>query len=330
MLAAAATALALAPGAEAVAPTCPATYTPANPTCFPWQGDWTQAAVSVPSLAAPGTPFAGQVFLPTGPVTGPRPAVAVLHGLTGRMENLWYLARDLAGHGFVVVTVTNKGTAADTFTDAMRSMEAYLVGHATELSIDLSKVGLAGHSAGARATSLVQSQTDILTPAAVAALDNLQSSEQGDAGSAVYNPTCLGGTQTLITPRVPGLGIAMDAQSWTCGSSDPEVKKTAWTRWRAAGRPTIEVVDKGSNHFTFAQLNLSDSAALHVPAYLVRTWFQRWLQGDPGAVGRLFDPHAELGVGRDALLSTAFRSAAYLPDRGVDCASFTVAACQLP
>lgn len=315
---------------SAVAPTCPSLGTSSNPVCFAWQGEWTQQAVNVPSLTPGTAAYSGQVFLPAGPVAGPRPAVAVLHGLTGRMEHLWYLARDLAGHGFVVVTVTNPGSTAESFTDAMRSMQTYLLAQATALSVNPNRIGVAGHSAGARATALVQSQTDLVAVRAAVALDNLQSTQEGDAGSAVYNPTCLGGPQTPIAPRVPALGIAMDAQSWTCSSAEPEVKKTAWKVWRAAGLPTVEVVDKGTNHYSFAQLGqLGQDATLHAIAYLTRSWFQRWLMDDAAAVDRMLDPRAELGVARDALLSSAFRSAAYLPDRGVDCPDLIEAACSL-
>ena len=331
-LAALALGLALAPGARAAAPTCPATGSYANPVCFSWQGTWTERAVSVPRL--PGALLAsyqGEVFEPT--TSGTRPAVAIMHGLGGRMQDVWWLARYLAGHGYVVVTVTNSASDSQTFTDAVLAMERYLVASAAGLRVDLARVGLAGHSAGARAVSLVQSRTDVVRAAAVVALDNLQSTEQGDAGSAVYNPSCLGAASTPIPPVAPALGIAMDSPSYTCSSTDPDVKKTAWSRWRAAGLPAVEVVDKGSNHLTFAQTTVtsgSDGAQLHVPAYVARAWFDRWLLGDGTAVARLFDPRAELGAGREAFLSTTFRSAAYLPDRGVDCADLSEAHCSLP
>jgi hypothetical protein len=179
----------------------------------------------------------------------------------------------------------------------------------------------------------VQSRTDYLQAAAVVGLDNLLSTEQGDSGSAVYNPSCLGGAQTPIPPRAPGLGLAMDSTSYSCSSTDPDVKKAAWSRWRAAGLPTVEVVVKGTNHLSFAQSSVTaadDGAQLHVPAYLARAWFDRWLRQDGTATARLFDPRAELGAGRDAFLSTAFRSAAYLPDRGVDCPDFAEGQCSLP
>jgi dienelactone hydrolase len=318
--------------ARAGAPTCPATSSYANPVCFSWQGTWTERSVSVPRL--PGALLAsyqGEVFTPTG--TGARPAVALLHGLGGRMQDVWWLARDLAGHGYVVVTVTNGGSDAQTFTDAMLAMTTYLRDQASSLGVDLAHVGLAGHSAGARAASYVQSRTDYVTAAAVVGLDNLQSTEQGDSGSAVYNPSCLGGAQTPIPPRAPGLGLAMDATSYSCSSTDPDVKKAAWSSWRAAGKPTVEVVVKGTNHLSFAQTSVTsanDGAQLHVSAYFARAWFDRWLRQDGTATARLFDPRAELGVSRDQLLSTAFRSAAYLPDRGVDCPDLAEARCSLP
>jgi pimeloyl-ACP methyl ester carboxylesterase len=325
--------IAVAPDAVAVSSSCPATGTTDNPICFSWQGaSWTETALGVPRL--PGAllgPYKGEVFRPVGG-SGSRPAIALLHGLSGTMQDVWWLARDLAGHGFVVITVTNDGSDADTFTNAMRAMEVYLKANAGALGIDLAKVGLAGHSAGARAASLVQSQTDILPVAAVVALDNLQSTEQGDAGSALVNPSCLGGTQTPIPPRVPGMGIAMDAPSYTCSSTDPDVKKTAWTKWRAAGQPSVEIVDKGANHFTFAQTattEANDGVLLKVPAYFAQTWFERWLKDDTTATARLFDPTAVLGSTRDAYLSTAFRSAAYVPDRSVNCDSFAEADCTL-
>jgi len=325
----------LVPVAQATPPGCPATGSASNPICFSWQGDWVQQAASVPSYGDPSKSYAGEVFTPTGAPAGLRPAVALLHGLSGRMEQVWWHARDLAGHGLVAITVTNTGTSADSFADAMRSMEAYLKAHSGALSVDTARVGLAGHSAGARAASLVQQEPSILQAAAVVGLDNLTSNTVGDAGNSVFNPSCTAGALpgTAITPRAPGLGIASDAASTTCPSNrDPDQKKAAWSVWRGAGKPTVEVVEKGTNHLSFAQTattTVDGGEKLRIAAYFARTWFERWLKLDPAATDRLFDPRAGLGARRDSFLSTTYHSAAYLPDRSVDCASFAEAACAL-
>jgi hypothetical protein len=316
-----------------------------NPWCFDWQGDWEHRAVQVPLPSGAGT-IAGTEFVPVSLASGARlPAVAVLHGLGGKEQNMWWLGRYLAGHGYVALTVTTAGNSAANFTDAMQGMVDFLRSPANPYAgnIDTQRLGATGHSAGARAASWIQDADWSAHPAdhvrAVVALDNLTSDQQGDSGTYLLAPQCTTGLYTSginslpITPRVAALGLASDDNAVTCPErnvlADHDAKKAAWSKWMSAGVPSIELVLKGSNHFSFDQdigrMATTDSY-LHLIAQSTEAWFDRYLNGRRSGVERLLE--ADLfGAPRDSQLSNAFRSAAYVPDIGKVCSDFTTAQC---
>src|SRR3954470_14826001 len=108
------------PAPPASPSTCPppgSVWSGTNPWCYDWQGQWVQQTVAVPSADGP---LAGTVFAPAKIAAGARlPAVAVLHGLSGKQYNMWWLTRFLAGHGYIAVAVTTAGNSAANFQTAM-------------------------------------------------------------------------------------------------------------------------------------------------------------------------------------------------------------------
>jgi hypothetical protein len=328
---------------------CPAagsTWDGSNPWCYPWQtsNDWLQRTVSVPS-PADGKDLAGTLFRPVrAKADAELPAVAILHGLGGKEQSVWWLARYLAGRGYVALTVTTAGNNAANFSNAMQAMADYLRSPDNPYAayIDVARVGAAGHSAGARAASWVQDAdfTHADHVKTIVALDNLTSDLQGDSGNYLLAPQCTasqlagrpvytsGLTSGPITPRVPALGLASDDNSVTCPERnvlpDPYAKEAAWNKWRAAGLDALELVLKGTNHLSFDQdgsRTFTGDAHLQLIGELTQSWFDAYLLGRTAALEQLLGVDL-FGVGRSAQLSTQFHSGAFVPALGLNCDRF--------
>lgn len=349
-----------APGDSDGVASCPAagsTWSGNNPWCYPWQTDhdWLQRTVSVPS-PADGKDLAGTEFRPVQVASGHRlPAVAILHGLGSNEHTMWWLARYLAGRGYVALTVTTAGNSAANFTNAMQAMVDYLRNPANPYAafIDVNAIGAAGHSAGARATSWVQ-DSDYWSDSAhhhvnpervraVVALDNLTSDLQGDSGTYLLAPQCTlsqlagrpvytsGTTSEPITPRAPALGLASDDNAVTCPErnvlADPYEKEAAWSAWRSARIDTMELIPAGTNHLSFdedASRTVTGDAHLQLIGELTKAWFDRYLGGDARGLASLVGPNL-FGAARAAQLSTQLHSAAYLPEIHLNCPVFEAA-----
>jgi dienelactone hydrolase len=309
--------------------TCPNTGVNGdNPPCFAWQGRWVEQVVTVPSHADPTMTYAGMLFAPENLSDHTRlPAVVLMHGLSGKQQNLWWAARALTGHGYLSITAQDPSNSADSFLDVTESMADFLLSAANPLRdhVDADELGVAGHSAGARAASIEQ-DLDTRFRAAVA-YDNLTTDRAGDSGTYLLAPECVTGTPLTgtgpVTPRVPALGFASDTRAVTCPEDgDPDIKKPAWSLWRAHGLPTVEVVLRAASHFSFSQ-SISSNATedpkyLAVSWTLTQAWFDHYLTGDRRALRLLNDP-SWLGAPRSSWLSTSYRSASYLPELRVDC-----------
>ena len=133
---------------------------------------------------------------------------------------------------------------------------------------------------------------------------------------------------------MPSLGEASDGGP---NVLQPDAKKTAFDVWRNASVPSMEIVFRGSNHLQWGQgagtpVDLGDAdphllqngTTYQRFEYYTRAWFDLWLKGDATAKDRLMATDV-LGTPTTDLLSTKYRSAAFLPGGGVDCAD--LAAC---
>jgi hypothetical protein len=339
---------------------CPAAGSPwngSNPWCYPWQTDhdWLLRAVNVPS-PADGKDLTGTEFRPTnGAPERELPAIAILHGLGGKEQSVWWLARYLAGRGYVVLTATTASNSTAAFTNAMQAMVDYLRSSANPYAgyIDRAEIGAAGHSAGARAASWVQdndywndaAHTEVKPDhvATVVALDNLTSDLQGDPGTYLLAPQCTlsaaagrpvytsGFSSEPIAARVPSLGMASDDNAVTCPERaalpDPSEKEAAWSVWRHAGLDSVEFVLGGTNHLSFDQdvsRTVTGDAHLQLIGEITKAWFDAFLRGKGSALAALIGPQL-FGAARSSQLSAQLHSAVYLPDRGLDCPTFETA-----
>jgi hypothetical protein len=312
---------------------------PASDYVLPGEGASLSAPVTIPSVTP--TPISGEpasfattaadipasypgtILRPadTTAYPGPRPAIVLFHGYGGNQCNLWWLARYLAGAGFITLTLTSPvvhdpahadatygvafdaGEAAvDFITNASRNPYASVT--------NVSDVGLAGWSMGSIVASELQGLPGMTAVHAVVALDNLRQSLQGDPGAPVN--FCVPPELAPITPRVPALGFASDT---ACASepaaTSPTLKLSGWSQWQANGVPAVELVMSGYIHTDFSL----PSAKLVPLGPDITSWFDAWLGGQPSELA-WYDSCTD-GQPSVGPLATDFDSAAYLPTLGL-------------
>lgn len=198
-----------------------------------------------------------------------------------------------------------------------------------EGAADAKHIGAVGHSLGARVSSYLQDpryDQAGSTPRihATVGLDNISSDYYGDTsaggGDSAVNDAVVGqplpppgGEDTRVHITAPGLGLASDNTT----SSDPELKKAAFVRWRESGVPSGMFVFKGVVHDDFSQSAQSDEPMIHRFAYMTLAWFDLWLKKDRSATERLL-ARSIVGVETKDLLSTTQHSAWFLPKYGTD------------
>jgi hypothetical protein len=181
------------------------------------------------------------------------------------------------------------------------------------------RIGLAGHSQGSNAVMLAQDEPGVR---ALVALDSLKRYATGDPAAAVG---CTAPLHNPIAPRVPALGFAMDlpcVQRPTV--TDPELKKTGHVLWKSAGQPTMTLVMRGFAHEDFTARG-SEAQQREVGHFML-AWFDRYLRNGRSATRRILARRVN-GVRTRQLLSTTFRSAAFLAGR-IDCEDYS--SCLLP
>lgn len=187
--------------------------------------------------------------------------------------------------------------------------------------VDPSRVGLIGHSEGARIVSVLQGQDGRVD--AVVGLDNLATTLKGDAGSSSSQCRPVGGgigvDMTPAQPRVPAMGQAAP-NNVIC--MDRDLKKVAYEAWRAEGLPAQEVVlartVHGADYAPTPTTPVSNPYGSELSSWYSLAWFDRWLLGDLTAEQRLFAKSFQLfdhylgpiSVTKDEALDTTFASSA--------------------
>lgn len=256
------------------------------------------ANLYAPDASSPGAPF---------------PVVAMLPGGGAPLSSVEWAAQRLARDGYVVCLTLPERSTEDEYSNAAVSGIDYLVSAENPVASEClaTQVGVCGWSLGGR--SLVKTQEVDERVKCLVAWDNLAVSEKGDGGSPLGNNR----PQPIRRPRVPAMG-----QASLNGLADSDAKLAGWKWWRQHDLPAFEVVFAGSNHFWWSGTSTSSSELKRDQShYYTLAWFDRWLKGDKGATARLLSPTISTPGGdatSDALLSSGFRSAAYLD--GVDTA----------
>ena len=323
------------------------------PPAYDWQGEWQSCEVIFPSKAH-GSALYGVLFAPKNlSLASDRlPTVVIAPGsATGLQSQYQWSARDLAGHGYIVLSVDPQGVGrselvsqpqtADNYIDAVVSALDYLLSAQNPLqdNVDASRMGAAGHSLSARVLSFLQGEDSRIQ--AIVAWDNLSSTVEGDAGISSGGGVCgslIGGevplTSRPATPRVPAMGQASDAEPG-CDptNTDPELKKTAYSVWREAGVSSMQIVVLGKGHADWAQSPVADASSespkskeLQLFQHYTRAWFDLWLKKDTGAIKALTATQVFENT-PETIFSVDFRSALYLPHVGIDCPDILTGGC---
>jgi pimeloyl-ACP methyl ester carboxylesterase len=314
---------------------------------FAWQGNWQSCDVRFTSRMH-GTVLYGVLFAPDDVDLSAvsLPTIVITPASGGGDESMYHwAARDLAGHGYLVLTVDPQGVGRspgqapeqdfNNYADATLSALDFLLSSDNPVrgSVDATRLGAAGHSLSARAVSWLQGEDRRLR--AIVAWDNLSSTRHGDAGTASQGG--LGGAVISgelvrangpVMPLVAAMGQASDDPGTS--NPDPERKKFAYDYWRQAGITTMQVVMRDLPHEAWAQYSTqgseADSLRLRRLAHLTRAWFDRWLLQDNTALARLRSRNI-LGADAASVYSAKFRSAMYFPDFAIDCPDLLADGC---
>ncbi|HEX8083063.1 MAG TPA: hypothetical protein VF529_02170 [Solirubrobacteraceae bacterium] len=277
---------------------------------------WTEAGRGrvepVAFKALNGSTLRGHVFAPPARVKRPAggyPGVVITDGSVQGFEELYFwAAEDLAEAGYIVMTYDVQGQGDSDLAgedcpgecSGIPYQQAYnfLQGAEDSLSafldagenpyfdlLDTQRVGIAGHSLGAQAVSVV-GQCDKRVRAIVA-WDNL---DPIDDCSGVTIPKAFRAS-TLI--HTPALGISNDYLFNTRPNPtppDPQAKADGFAQLKAAGVDTQSIVLRGATHleYTYVPLVLPASQkGERFASYYTRAWFDRYLKGSAAATQRL-------------------------------------------
>ncbi|MFA5890468.1 MAG: hypothetical protein WDA27_05905 [Actinomycetota bacterium] len=276
--------------------------------------------------ARTGAVLKGQVWRPEG--TGPFPVISITPGSVQATATMyWWAAENFAERGYMVFTFDAQGQgSSETFghedddsetptDEGFPSQQDIGFLHATVDAVsfllstpdlhyknayeekdaaahndifnpfwdqvqylpdDKANIGLAGHSYGAQGVSFAQ--------------------------DPAYNTENVGHIRTVVawdnlnadyTPHVPAMG--QNAESFVQPSfnpqrPDPESKKTAFEKWRAAGIDTMQVATRAATHMEWAYVPYAVAASSWGNAivdHYTWAWFDKYLKNDPDADARL-------------------------------------------
>ncbi|MDQ2729801.1 MAG: hypothetical protein M3Y91_18535, partial [Actinomycetota bacterium] len=312
---------------------------PAQDLTLPGQGPSLAGEVFIPSVPAvplegpasrfdpaPGevpASYDSTILRPadTARYPGLRPSVVLMHGIYGEQCQMWWLARYLAGAGYIVVNLTSPtppehNASYGVAIDAARSAVHFL-GNPLEnpygTSTDPADIALAGWSEGSVAASVAQGLPDMGAVRAIVALDDLRGSFLGDSGAPMT--FCAPPFEGAVTPRVPALGFASDTP---CDveptDTSPDLKLSGFSRWRDAGVPAVELPLAGYRHFDYE----SSGTKLYPVGELTLAWLDAWLGNQPDALHRFSQCQTDGGLPMAGTLSATFHAGAYLPSQGID------------
>ncbi|MGH9121345.1 MAG: alpha/beta hydrolase family protein, partial [Acidimicrobiales bacterium] len=316
------------------------------PTTPPLAGQGTVIAQSVTVPAVPVEALTGSSSLVNPPASdvpasypgtvlraantttypGARPAVVVLHGLDGDQCQMYWLASDLAGNGFVALVLTSptppdEAASEGVEIDAARSAVDFLGTAANPFlsQTNAGNVGVAGWSEGSIAASVVQELPDMHPVRAIVALDSLRAALRGDPG--VPETFCLPPVEGPITPVVPALGLSEDAPCDVAPSNlAANLKLAAWSEWASAGVPAVELPLAGFNHFSFG-------SPTQLVGDLTVGWFEAWLENSSAALS-LYTSCSVSGLPLAGVLSALFDSGAFLPSLQLSTGNYAQAVAQ--
>ena len=276
---------------------------------------WTEAGrgrvAPVAFKATNGATLRGHVFAPPAKVARPRdgfPGVVITDGSIQAYEELYFwAAQDLAESGYVVMTydVQGQGDASllgddcpgacsgvpyqqdyNFFQGAEDSL-SFFVGADMPFAdlVDLDRVGLAGHSLGARAISHVGQCDDRVRT--IVAWDNLHP-VTSCAGVRIPEEHR---TKQLI--NVPALALTNDYGFFTTANDtapNRDSKTAGFRQVAAAGLDAQIVTLRNATHLAYTHIPLvfqSNQLGERMASYYTKAWFDLQLKGDRTGFDRL-------------------------------------------
>src|SRR3954447_19948161 len=275
--------------------------------------------------ALDGATLRGHVFVPPATVPKPKkgyPGVVITDGSVQAYQELYYwAAEDLASHGYMVMTYDVQGQgSSDLFpancpdpSNATASCPGvpyqqnynFYQGAEDSLSfflsdpdhqfggsynpyaraLDRSRVGIAGHSLGAAAVSIVgQCDKRVKT---IVAWDNLN--KVTDCSGVTVPSQYTSGT--LI--HAPALALTNDYGFWTQPTTtppDPHTKMSGYNQVKDAGLDAQIVAFRGATHLTYTyipQVFQASELNERMASYYTLAWFDDHLRHDPTGFDRL-------------------------------------------
>src|SRR4051794_3162276 len=275
--------------------------------------------------ALDGATLRGHVFVPPATVPKPKkgyPGVVITDGSVQAYQELYYwAAEDLAAHGYMVLVYDVQGQgSSDLFpancpdpSNATVSCPGvpyqqnynFYQGAEDSLSfflsdpehpfggsynpyarvLDRSRVGIAGHSLGAAAVSIVgQCDKRVKT---IVAWDNLSkvANCSGVTVPSQYKP------DTLL--HAPAMALTNDYGFWTqptLSPPDPHTKMAGYSQIKDAGLDAQIVAFRGATHLTYTYIPLvfqANELSERMASYYTLAWFDLHLKGDPSGFTRL-------------------------------------------
>src|SRR4051794_7259019 len=269
------------------------------------------SAISFP--ADDGATLNGHLFRPPAKVKPPYPGIVITTGsIQGYQQMYYWAAEGLAEAGYMVLTYDVQGQGnSDTLPanctpdscPGVPFQQGYNFFQGTEdalnwffssknparSELDATRVGIAGHSLGASAVSLV-GQCDPRVRAIVA-WDNLAPAtgncrDQVPAGLPSDTPA----QPTLTTPALGFNSEYFFNPSSMSAPPDPQSKAAAFAQLATAGTDVMQIGLRSSTHLEYTYVpyilpasRLGERAAF----YYTLAWFDRYLRGDTKAYKRL-------------------------------------------
>jgi dienelactone hydrolase len=289
---------------------------------------WTEAGLGtverVEFTAQNGSTLRGRIFSPPDSVPKPAggyPGVVITDGSIQAYQNLYYwAAEDLAANGYVAMTydVQGQGDSDLAGSDCPGDCSGvpyqqnynFYQGAEDSLSfflsdknpyarqLDASRVGIAGHSLGAAAVSVVgQCDNRVKT---IAAWDNLRKIAPADCSTDVTIPQQYRSSKLVHTPA---LALTNDYGFWTQPTTsppDPKSKMAGYDQLKAAGLDTQIIAFRGATHLTYTYIPLVFQASElneRMASYYTLAWLDATLKGKRSGFDRLtakkFDTSAD-------------------------------------
>ena len=269
-------------------------------------------------------------------VAGPVPVIIFSHGLGGSRRSAIYYARHLASHGYVVVTLQHPGSdtsiwggvrpdlenvdraglakavadprvTINRFLDIPFALDQLAIMNATDGPLkglmDLSRIGMSGHSFGAVTTQAMAGQVypngRSLSEPRFRAFLAMSPSPSRDGG----NERAFGG----ITRPFLSLTGTEDSFTIRPGESDTEVVAGRQQPFEYVGGPSMLVLLTGGDHMVFsgrqevgAAPRPRDDRYRQIILAASLAWWDAWLKDDPKAKAWLSDGGLAGYAGADA------------------------------